>query len=67
MPAKRMRELLFKTGELSTDVGSVLSGEDAVREGLMDYLGGLSDALDCLYEMIEHRERRTLRRARKHR
>lgn len=67
MPAKRMRELMFKTGELSTDVGSVLSGEDAVREGLMDYLGGLSDALDCLYEMIEHRERRTLRRARKHR
>ena len=66
MRAARMRELMFKTGELSTDVGSVLSGEDAVREGLMDYLGGLSDALDCLYEMIERRERKVLRRARKH-
>ncbi len=66
MPAKRMRELMFKTGELSADVGSVLSGEDAVREGLMDYLGGLADALDCLYEMIECREKKTLRRARKH-
>ncbi len=53
LSAKRMRELMFKTGELSTDIGSVLSGEEAVSEGLMDHLGGLSEALECLYTMIE--------------
>jgi ClpP class serine protease len=37
------------------DVGTVLSGEAAVNEGLIDSLGGLSDALDCLYEMIKNK------------
>ncbi len=36
------------------DVGTVLSGEAAVNEGLIDSLGSLSDALTCLYEMIEN-------------
>lgn len=49
---RRMKELMFKTGELSTDAGSVLSGKEAVTEGLMGSLGGLSDALDCLYAQI---------------
>ena len=35
------------------DVGTVLNGEDAVKEGLIDSLGGLSDAMDCLYGLIE--------------
>ena len=56
--AGRMRELMFKTGELSTDAGSVLSGEAAVKEGLMDELGGLSDALNCLYRLIGHNQAR---------
>ncbi len=50
---KRFRELLLKTGELVMDVGTVLDGEEAVNEGLIDYLGGLSDAIDCLYKLIE--------------
>ncbi len=35
------------------DVGTVLDGEKAVEDGLIDHLGGLSEAIACLYEMIE--------------
>ncbi|MBC8536748.1 ClpP family protease [Feifania hominis] len=48
----RLKQLMFKTGELTTDIGSVLQGEEAQREGLIDSLGGLSSALDELYRMI---------------
>lgn len=51
----RFREMMLATGELVMDVGTVLSGEAAVKEGLIDSLGGLSDALDCLYEMTDKR------------
>ena len=43
---------MLKTGELAADVGSVIYGEEAVELGLIDRIGGLSDALHCLYEMI---------------
>ena len=52
MKSERFRELMTATGELVMDVGTVLDGESAVKEGLIDSLGGLSDALDCLYGMI---------------
>lgn len=45
-------KLMLKTGELAADVGSVIYGEEAVELGLIDRIGGLSDALHCLYEMI---------------
>ncbi len=48
----RFREMMLATGELVMDVGTVLSGEAAVNEGLIDSLGTLSDALNCLYDMI---------------
>ncbi|MDR2525930.1 MAG: ATP-dependent Clp protease proteolytic subunit [Oscillospiraceae bacterium] len=48
----RYRKLMLETGELAMDFGTVLNGEQAVKEGLIDRLGGLSDALDALYEMI---------------
>ncbi|MBE6836440.1 MAG: peptidase S14 [Ruminococcus sp.] len=51
---KRFKELMMQTGELVMDVGTVLDGENAVREGLIDSLGGLSDAIECLYDMIEN-------------
>jgi len=35
------------------DLGTVLDGEEAVSEGLIDSLGSLSDAIDCLYGMID--------------
>ena len=53
---ERFRELMMTTGELVMDVGTVLNGEDAVKEGLIDELGGLSEAVDCLYRMIDERE-----------
>ena len=48
----RFRDMMLATGELVLDVGTVLSGEAAVNEGLIDSLGGLSDALDCLTDLI---------------
>lgn len=47
---ERFRELMMSTGELVMDVGSVIDGEQAVKEGLIDRLGGLSEAIDCLYD-----------------
>ena len=57
MKSERFRELMTATGELVMDVGTVLDGEAAVKEGLIDSLGGLSDALDCLYGMITKENR----------
>lgn len=54
--ADRFRELMLATGELVLDVGTVLEGEKAVSEGLIDSIGSLSDALECLYEMIRNNE-----------
>lgn len=44
---------MMRTGELATDVGSIVYGKEAVQLGLIDELGGLSDALSCLHRMIE--------------
>lgn len=53
MSFDRFTELCMNTDELATDVGSVLDGEDAVQEGLIDSLGSLSDAIAALYTMID--------------
>lgn len=53
MSASRFKELMMKKDELVMDVGSVVDGDTAVKEGLIDSLGGLSDAVQCLYDMIE--------------
>ena len=50
---EKFLKLMLKTGEMAADVGSVIYGEEAVGLGLIDRIGGLSDALDCLYEQIE--------------
>lgn len=55
-------KLMLRTGELAADVGSVIYGEEAVELGLIDQIGGLSDALACLHEMIGERAPRTPRR-----
>ncbi|MCR4639303.1 ATP-dependent Clp protease proteolytic subunit [Ruminococcus sp.] len=52
------RTLLMNTEELVLDVGSVVEGEKAVELGLIDSLGSLGDAMDCLYHMIENTEKR---------
>ena len=43
---------MMETGELATDVGTILYGKEAVAAGLIDQLGGLSDALTALHQMI---------------
>lgn len=53
MPEERFMELCLNTGELVTDMGSVLDGDKAVEEGLIDHLGSLSDAITALYDMID--------------
>jgi len=53
MSAGRFHELMMEKDELVMDIGTVLDGADAVREGLIDRLGGLSDAVECLYSLIE--------------
>ena len=49
--AERYGELVLNTGELVTDVGTILDGEDAVREGLVDAVGTVSDAIEALHAM----------------
>lgn len=44
---------MMATGEMATDVGTILYGKEAVSSGLIDKLGGLSDALSALHKMIE--------------
>ena len=48
--------LMLQTGQLAADVGSVIYGEEAVQLGIIDQIGGLSDALGCLHEMIDRRK-----------
>lgn len=52
-------ELMLRTGELAADVGSVIYGEEAVRLGLIDEIGGLSNALEELHSMIKEHKKRT--------
>ena len=49
---QRYQQLMKNVGELATDIGSILDGEEAVQEGLVGSLGGISEAFDALFEMI---------------
>lgn len=51
---ERVEQLMLSTGTLVKDVGTLLEGEDAVREGLMDEIGGISAAYHKLLELIEN-------------
>ena len=50
---ERIEELMLDSTQLVKDVGTLLEGEEAVKEGLIDAVGGMSDALTKLHEMIE--------------
>ena len=52
MPEAVFRKLMLETDELAGDMGTVLDGEEAVRQGLIDELGGLSSALAELHRRI---------------
>ena len=51
--AEDFQTLMLRKDDMAADVGSVLYGEEAVRVGLIDEVGGLSDGLQCLYRQIE--------------
>ena len=60
----KFREIMFKTGELASDVGTVLLGQDAVNLGLIDEIGGLSQAVAKVKELAADKE--TTINARRH-
>lgn len=51
----KVRELIMKTDEIATDIGSVINGNEAVELGLIGAVGGLSDAIAALREMKEQK------------
>lgn len=51
----QVKRLMLNTEMLTRDLGTVLVGEDAVKHGLIDEVGGIHEALECLYQMIEER------------
>ena len=50
---EQFEHYMMATGEIATDVGTILYGKEAVASGLIDRLGGLNDALSALHKMIE--------------
>ena len=50
---EKIYELMMRPDEIATDVGSIISGDEAVQYGIIDAVGGLSDALDALKQMCE--------------
>ena len=56
---ERLLELMLDSTQLVKDVGTMLEGEEAVREGLIDEVGGISQAFAKLHEMIDERRNRT--------
>lgn len=53
---KRLEELMLDTSQLVKDVGTLLEGKEAVKEGLIDEVGGIREALAKLYQMIEEKK-----------
>jgi ATP-dependent protease ClpP protease subunit len=54
---EKFRELMFRTGELARDIGTVLVGKDAVEVGIIDAVGGIGDAVRKLKELINAAKR----------
>ena len=63
--AERFQKLVMNTCELDMDIGTVLEGKDAVEEGIIDKMGNLSDALTCLYDMIDSEKCKKNRKSKK--
>lgn len=54
----RFRELMFRTGELARDIGTVLIGKEAVEKGLIDEVGGVSMAVAKIKQLIDEKKNR---------
>ena len=55
---EQFERYMMATGEMATDVGTILYGKEAVASGLIDKLGGLNDALSALHKMIDKQRER---------
>lgn len=51
-----LRDIMFNTKELTKDVGSVLIGKQAVDKGIIDRVGGINNAMNCLYDLINSKK-----------
>ncbi len=58
--AEDFQSLMLKKDDMAADVGSVLYGEEAVRLGIIDEIGGLSDGLACLYRQIDQQREKNV-------
>ena len=58
---EKFTEYMMATGQIATDVGTIVYGKEAVQSGLIDRLGGLHDALEALHRMIETKKQRKSR------
>ena len=58
---EQFERYMMVTGEMATDVGTILYGNDAVASGLIDRLGGLNDALTALHKMIDKQRNKAKR------
>lgn len=56
---EKFEHYMMATGEMATDVGTILYGREAVSSGLIDEMGGISDALSCLHRMIDEAKSET--------
>ena len=52
---ERLEELMLDSSQLVKDVGTLLEGEDAVREGIIDEVGGIHEAFEKIYSLIDER------------
>lgn len=53
---KRLESLMLNTGMLTKDLGTILVGKDAIKEGIIDEVGGIHEAMQKLYEMINQKK-----------
>ena len=58
---EQFERYMMATGEMATDVGTILYGKEAVASGLIDKLGGLNDALSALHKMIDKQRNKTVK------
>lgn len=57
IPSQKLRDMIRSTNELTTDIGTILTGREAVEVGLIDEIGGLCDALKCLRSMMKRKQK----------
>lgn len=62
---EKFSEYMMATGQIATDVGTIVYGREAVQSGLIDRLGSLHDALDALHRMIAAKKKNTNRNSEK--